>query len=304
MLTIAQQEERLKGIGSSDAPIIWGLSSYKTPYQLFLEKTSREDFQDEESELQEMGHIQEPVILTQFALRNETLVQTSVNEDLGFKIDCPLLSYDLEATHAHPLYDFMRCNLDGYAPELRAVVEAKIANTFMAKAWDATLKDGVPLAYLIQVAHAVATVDRKYGHEVERGFIPHFIGGMKYGDFVYERDHVLEDMIIERNKKFWDCVLQDREPTPTTIEDLRIMFKLPEPGKIIEVDKEIDGYIPDIIELKRKKKEIEDMEKDFKFKLQNYMKDAVCLHDNTGRQLATWNATAKGGRTFRWDGIK
>ena len=44
-MVISQQQlsDRNKGIGSSDAAAILGLSSYKTPYDIWLQKTGRVD---------------------------------------------------------------------------------------------------------------------------------------------------------------------------------------------------------------------------------------------------------------------
>ena len=47
MITEKQRQERKLGIGGSDMPIILGLSTYKTPYQLYLEKTGIVDTVDE-----------------------------------------------------------------------------------------------------------------------------------------------------------------------------------------------------------------------------------------------------------------
>jgi hypothetical protein len=50
-------------IGSSDIPVILGLSKFKTPYQLWLEMTGREE-DSGGSEAALMGHMHEPTILT------------------------------------------------------------------------------------------------------------------------------------------------------------------------------------------------------------------------------------------------
>ena len=51
MITQQQREERKLGIGGSDMPIILGLSNYKTPYQLYLEKIGEAESTYEDTEL-------------------------------------------------------------------------------------------------------------------------------------------------------------------------------------------------------------------------------------------------------------
>ena len=47
MLTDEQRAKRHEGLGASDTPIIMGYSTYKTPYELYLEKTGTVTYDDE-----------------------------------------------------------------------------------------------------------------------------------------------------------------------------------------------------------------------------------------------------------------
>ena len=63
MLTDEQRSKRHEGIGASDTPIIMGYSSYKTPYQLYLEKTGILIPEQEITEQQYWGNALEPIII-------------------------------------------------------------------------------------------------------------------------------------------------------------------------------------------------------------------------------------------------
>src|SRR5690606_36924300 len=101
----------------------------------------------------------------------------------------------------HPDYDFIFANLDGFVASENAVVEAKMANSFMRKEWDSAYQDGIPLTYLIQIAKQVACAN------ASKGYCAVLIGGNEYMQFLYERDKELEDLIIEADKEFWHCVV-------------------------------------------------------------------------------------------------
>lgn len=116
MITQEQKEQRKLGLGGSDIPIILGLSSYKTPYQLYLEKKEISKNGDELSSVQYWGNQLESIIRDEFAKRNNVTIE-------------------LPDTIIHPFHDFMRANIDGYIKEWDAVLEVKCAGQFMAYEW-------------------------------------------------------------------------------------------------------------------------------------------------------------------------
>src|SRR3954465_6664627 len=98
-------------------PIILGLSNYKTPYQLYLEKSGLLESTQEETQLQYWGNQLEVVIRKEFRKRNKVRVTTP------------------KETFVHPFHQFMRGNIDGFIPKLNAVFEAKCSMQFMASEW-------------------------------------------------------------------------------------------------------------------------------------------------------------------------
>jgi len=57
---------RKQGIGGSDVPVIFGISEYKTPFQLFQEKTMRGIEDNKPSFIAQKGHDMEPIAREKF----------------------------------------------------------------------------------------------------------------------------------------------------------------------------------------------------------------------------------------------
>lgn len=93
-------------LGASDTPIILGVSPYKTPYELWLEKTNRVDVNQETNYAIEAGNRLEPQARARFELKY----------DLDFK---PVVLVSKS-------HEYMMASLDGWNEESRAVLEIKI----------------------------------------------------------------------------------------------------------------------------------------------------------------------------------
>lgn len=273
MLTEQQRIERTKGLGASDTPIIMGYSTYKTPYQLYLEKTGVISQDDEMTELQYWGNALEPIVIKRFA------------EENGVEITFPDTVY-------HPDYPFILANLDGWIESEKAVVEAKIANSFQRKEWDMASSDGIPLVYLIQIAKQCLITD------ASRGYCAVLIGGMEYKQFVYERDAALESLILQADIDFWHCVQNRIEPDPISTSDCRLKFRTPSPEKIAHATYKTGFTLTQLLNAKAELKRLEKLEDEHKMNLMSHMADAEYLMGQDGELLATWKANKKGTRVF------
>lgn len=273
MISDEQKEQRKLGIGGSDMPIILGLSSYKTPYQLYLEKKGIISSGDVLSPVQEWGNLLEPVIRDKFAKKNEVTI-------------------DLPDTLIHPFHDFMRANIDGYIVEWKAILEVKSATQFMAYEWGEDGSDYIPIAYLVQVAHYCSVMN------ANEAYIAVLIGGYDYRQYKYIRDLEVEKTIIQAASDFWNAVENDLPPEPTTLVDLKMMFPTHSLGKTINSSTEIDTHLQNLRDTKSKMKELQDIEETSRMAIMRYMSDAECLLDETGRPLITWKTNKRGSRTF------
>lgn len=273
MLTDEQRAKRHEGLGASDTPIIMGYSSYKTPYQLYLEKTGAIESSEEMTEQQYWGNALEPIIIKRFADQNDV------------EITFPDTVY-------HPDYPYIFANLDGWIESEQAVIEVKSANSFQRKEWDMALTDGIPLVYLIQIAKQCAITD------ATRGYCAVLIGGMEYKQFIYERDKALEELIINSDREFWYNVQNRTPPDPISTSDCRLKYPTPHPDKVAESSFKTASALVDLMNIKASIKDLEHEEDKLKMNIMSHMGDAEYLVGLDGELMATWKATKKGTRVF------
>lgn len=273
MITEQQRQERLLGIGGSDMPIIMGLSSYKTPYQLYLEKIGEVESTQETNELQYWGNQLEGIVRDEFAKRNSVVV------------DCP-------DTIVHPSIPFLRGNVDGFIKEWNAVLEVKCSAGWMSHEWGEDGSDVIPLPYLVQVAHYCAITN------ADCAYIAVLIGGNNYRQFKYTRDLDIEKKVIEEATKFWECVQAKRPPEPINQVDLRLMFPKHNPEKTKTINQPLAEQLTHLTETRYKIKQLSEIEEKYKFNIMQFMQDAECLTDETGRPIISWKANKRGSRTF------
>lgn len=277
MITDKQREERKLGIGGSDMPIIMGLSNYKTPYQLYLEKTGQVESSDEESEYQYWGHQLEGLVRDEFAKRNNVSVETP-------------------ETIVHPFHDFLRANVDGIIPAWNAVLEVKCSSSFMANLWGEDGSDVIPMQYLVQVAHYCAVTNS------DAAYIAVLIGGNDYREFKYTRDRDLEEHVIHAAQTFWNCVKTNTPPDPVNQVDLKLMFPKHKEQKTITINNDVAQQLTTLSKTRFQIKELSDVEEQYKFNIMQFMQDAECLVDDTGRPVISWKANKRGARTFLMKG--
>lgn len=278
MITEQQRQERLLGIGGSDMPIIMGLSSYKTPYQLYLEKIGEAETSMEMTDPQYWGSMLEGVIRDEFAKRNNVVVETP-------------------NTCVHPFNDYLRGNIDGFIPAWNAVLEVKCASSFMAHEWGEDGSDTIPLPYLVQVAFYCAVLN------ADCAYIAVLIGGNDYREFKYTRDLVLENKVLEEAAAFWKRV-QDRNP-PDAINqtDLKIMFPKHDPEKTKTIAEPVAEQLTQLSDTRLKIKQLSEVEEKYKFNIMQFMQDAECLVDGSGRPIVSWKSNKRGSRTFLLKGV-
>ncbi len=135
-------ELRGKGIGGSDAGIVMNVSSYKTPYELWEEKTGKVKREFITNEAIEKGNALEPVMFELFKILYGNRYEVINTKDISL---------------SSKQFSYMRANLDGAlinkSNGQKGVLEIKsttIRNASMLKKWQ---KDDLPITYYFQVLH-------------------------------------------------------------------------------------------------------------------------------------------------------
>ncbi len=190
-------EHRKLGIGGSDASVVCGINRYKSPVELWMEKTNQLPAQDA-GEAAYWGTQLEAIVRAEFTKRT------------GIEVS---LVKQLLQSEEHP---FMLANLDGvcevtdFGP---CIFEAKIASAYKAGEWE----DAVPDEYMCQIQHYMAVTG------YQGAYIAVLIGGNTFRWKFVERDEELISMLIELEADFWNHV-QDCTPPPLDGSDASARF--------------------------------------------------------------------------------
>lgn len=180
-------EYRKLGIGGSDASIVCGISRYKSPVELWLDKTGQLPAQ-EAGEAAYWGTQLEALVRSEFSKRTNIIVSEP---------------HQLLQSEEHP---FMLANLDGVceSPEHGiCIFEAKTASAYKAGEWE----DSIPDEYQLQIQHYMAVTG------YAGAYIAVLIGGNTFRWKFVERDEELISMLIQLENDFWSHV-QNGTPPP------------------------------------------------------------------------------------------
>lgn len=188
---------RRLGIGGSDASIVCGINQYKSPVELWMDKTNQLPYQ-EAGEAAYWGTQLESIVRNEFSKRTGIFV--AENHELLQSEEYPFMLANLDGV----------CEVPDYGP---CIFEAKTASAFKAGEWE----DSIPDEYQLQIQHYMAVTDYK------ATYIAVLIGGNTFRWKMVERDEELISMLIHLESKFWQHV-QDGTPPPLDGSDAAAKF--------------------------------------------------------------------------------
>ncbi len=261
---------RMKGIGGSDAAAAIGVSRWKSPLQLYLEK-SGEIEQPKTGEAAYWGNVLEAVVADEFTKRTGKKVQR-VNRIL-----------------IHPEYQYMIANIDRRVVGENAILECKTTGAWSAKDWEG---DEIPTEYIIQVMHYLAVTG------AEKAYFAVLIGGNRFEWKEIERDEELIEMMIAKESEFWRCV-ETQTPPPISESKAELhgdimnrLYPNANAGQSVELPPQYSDIIEQLTDVKARIKELE-VSQDY---LENQIKDAMkdAERASVGRFTIKWaNVTTK-----------
>lgn len=188
MLTVEQKEARIKGIGGSDAAVVVGLSPFKSPYQLFLEKRGEAPIDDEETFRMQLGNILEEPIAQLYCERTGRSVR---RQPLAF----------------HDDYPFMLANIDRQIlkdPRGPGIYEGKTTNEWSGASIHGA--DDIPDHYYIQAQHYMAVYEYSWA---SFGIL---IGTARFVWCDIERNDEVIAELIRQEAEFWERVQAGNPP--------------------------------------------------------------------------------------------
>jgi len=181
---------RINSIGASEMAAVLGKDPYKTPYQLWLEKTKRKPG-FEGNAATERGTEMEPKIRAQYEI------------ELGF-VDLP------EKCVVHPEHSFLTATLDGLSEDNKIILEIKYPSE---KSHLMAVNGEVPNHYWIQCQHQLMCVP-----EAE---INHYVSHRDEQNAVVkvEPDLEFQAKMLKAAIAFWELVKSDVPPPLTDKDD-------------------------------------------------------------------------------------
>lgn len=251
-------KERQSGIGGSDVAAILGLSKWRTPLDVYNSKVG--EVTDEDNVSMEWGRRLEPVIRQAYA------------DKTGRAVECP------EHLFRHVKYPFMIANLDGLCAD--RVLEIKTART--GADWGEEGTDEIPEYYLTQVQHYMTVTGK------ELCDVAVLIGASDFRIYTVKNDPELAALLIEEEKKFWQCVQDRTPPAPRSLAEISKTFPVSRP-ETIEATDEVAKALDTLRSAREEMAKVKEIESSALATIQGYMGANEAL-DIGGQIVATWKS--------------
>ena len=264
-------QDRMKYIGGSDIGAILGLSKFRTPLDVWMEKTGKEVRQLDSLPLR-FGSFAEEFVASEYARAT------------GFE-----LLHD-ESIYIHPTHPMMSAHVDrfilggGLNKPATRLLECKTANPFARGEWGEPGTDQVPMSYLCQCIWYMAITG------IEQCDLAVLFGNSDFRIYEIARDLELEALVIEKALHFWnEYVLKDTPPPAQTEGDYQALFKKSDPSKTIEANPKTIELIRQLQTLSTQSGDVDEQITQLKQHIMNEMKEAEVL-SYQGNVIATWKA--------------
>ena len=260
---------RKKGIGGSDVAAILGFSPYKSPYQLWLDKTGRSERSESQSESAHFGHLLEDVVAKEYSRRAGVKVQR-VTQQLSLP-DHPWAIGNIDRAIINPEISGNVRFKDGKLTTDQ-LLECKTASEYLAKLFGEEGSDQVPDYYLTQCLWYLLLSGCQF---IDLAVL---IGGNKFRMYRIERDEDLIDSIFRQVKAFWfNHVVADVPPDPTCFDDVLHRWSKHVVGKQVEADLKHIKLAEELITVQNRQKADKAREDEIKLQIVTTMQDAEML---------------------------
>jgi len=279
--------DRLTGLGGSDLGAIFGLSPYRTPHDVWLEKTRRTTPVVDGIHLRH-GQWNEQFIADEYT--RATGQRTQRYNALLRHPEAPLIG------HVDRLVIPEGAKTASYKSEIRTDLglECKTASAFAAgrdSEWGPAGTDQVPQSYLLQVAAYQALTG------CPQWDLAALIGNADLRIYHFNRDLELEGYLIEEASRWWrDYVVADTPPPPSSELEARQRWPGHSPGRALEAD---ESLYTDLTLLARLKAEIRDYEKQeqaLKDRILPALEDAEII-TWAGKEITSYRANKASNKT-------
>lgn len=255
--------DRTKYLGGSDAAGILGISPWRTPLDVYLDKVTPRSLESDPSKARVFarGKRMEPYVIDLLA------------EETGLQIIARGQRY------IDPELDFLAAEIDAEAAGGENI-EIKTVSPFKAKEWGEEQTDAIPVHYTAQAMHGLMVTGKTV---CVFGVL---IGGDDFRIYRVERDEETIAAMRQREVDFWQRVQSQRPPDPTAVSDIMRLFgadsgaTLEASGDVLDAALRLQGIA---VEAKALDAEAATLRE----RVQLAMRDASSL-TRDGHALATW----------------
>lgn len=257
-------DDRVGYIGGSDAAVICGLSPWKTELQLYQEKLGilpSEDLSNNERVY--WGTILEEVVAREYAARTGRKIRR-VNRLIRHR--------------EHP---FIAGHIDRNVLNEDRILECKTADGTRAADWGEEGSEEIPLHYMPQVQHYLLCSGASVCD------VAVLIGGNRLRIYEVPRDDEFIDGLVALERSFWDRVIRNDPPRPTTTDEARMLWAHSRPGEIIATEGAFDAA-QQLVQLKADIKALEDKKQQLELELMMQLGVDGDTLTYRGQKLCTW----------------
>ena len=278
-------QKRQGGIGGSDIGAICGVNSYKTAYDVYLDKTVGQTFKG--NNITYFGHIMESHIADMFEEQYHDLF--IVKEDKNH--------------YKCPDYPWLNGNIDRRLIEVmtgkKGVLEIKTTRTFNTDEWGKGCAFGidykliisdnqVPESYFYQVQHYLLCTEFKFAW-----LCAFSRDNCELRIYKIDADNGIQNLIKKKGTEFWfNNVIKGIPPA----RDVPFAERKSN-GESIDADSSIIEKVAALKDIQAQIEALESQEKTLKTEIQEYIgENEILLDVTTEKPLATWKSSER--RTF------
>lgn len=262
------QLDRTTYLGGSDVAAILGISPWRTPLDVYLDKIQPRKEETDPGRLKVLnrGKRMEPYVIDLLA------------EETGLEI------IRRGERYLDPDLDFIAAEIDAEAATGENI-EIKTVSPFKAREWGEEQSDEIPLHYAAQAMHGMMVTSR------EVCVFGVLIGGDDFRVYRIERDDVTIDAIRQKEIEFWSRIQARQAPEPSTVSDVFRLFGTKDSGLAVEASESLQA---DVIALKSLKDDAKRLGAQIDLReerIKLHMADASILTMN-GKPVLTWKEQA------------
>lgn len=179
-------KHRKRGIGGSDAGALLGFNRYKSPFDVYVDKTTEYSADLSDNEKVYWGSVLEPIVAAEFAKRTSKKVE------------------HVNAILRHSEHEYIIANIDRRVVGENSILECKTTGVFNEAAWK---NEEIPESYICQCQHYMAVTG------AEMCYIACLIGGQKLIIKTILRDDEFIEYLLNAEVKFWkEAILAGSPP--------------------------------------------------------------------------------------------